>query len=405
MVTSIHEPSPFAVQPGERKLGSLAAHRSPHFESIMQDTLSSEVSYRPASAQETVAEQRDELPTEKSSAVLDPVALVPFLNWVETTQPDTAAPLAPGGDFAANRRGHEDAALSSSLNTSGQAAGVETANHELSASPANSSGWHKSVRDARIDLHSITAETHHLPATNPAKLEASLQKMPGPAAAGSDAAEGAAAQLQAAHKDDRGSMEASSAASASAQAVNAHGPSERESSLTPALLVADAIARSGPGVARSTSAAMTAGPAPTEAVHTSAPRQPAETIKRLRVKLHPAELGEVEVCIVMKGTNLNIQLRTETRQAKQSLMSSHFEILEALSAHGLRVENLLVDLASPDAVNFPSATVQSQPHYGTTDHQQRESRPDEGSERSLRSSRSEQASQGVEPSRKLGVFV
>lgn len=404
MVTSIHEPSPFAVQPGERKLGSLAAHRSPHFESIMQDTLSSEVSYRPASAQETVAEQRDELPTEKSSVVPDPVAMVPFFNWVETTQPDTAAPLALGVDFAANRRGQEDAALSSSFNTSGQAAGAETANHELSASPANSSGWHRSVRDARIDLHSLSAETHHLPPTNPAKLEASLQKMPGRAAAGSDAAEGGAAQLQAAHKD-RGSIEASSAASASAQAANAHEPSERESSLTPALLVADAIARSVPGLARTSSAAMTAGPAPSEAVHTSAARQSAETVKRLRVKLHPAELGEVEVCIVMKGTNLNIQLRAETRQAKQSLMSSHFEMLEALSAHGLRVENLLVELASPDAVNFPSATVQSQPHYSTTDHQQRESRPDEGSERSLRSSRSEQASQGVEPSRKLGVYV
>lgn len=101
-----------------------------------------------------------------------------------------------------------------------------------------------------------------------------------------------------------------------------------------------------------------------------------EAAKSLRIKLHPAHLGEVDVHLSMRGTSLRVQLRAETPEAKQALKSTFFELRETLSMYGLKLEGLAVDLIPnipPDAV-WPQSAVQSPSNDVDFDRQHRDPR-------------------------------
>ncbi len=429
-MTIISAPSAIAFQPGDAQPRSNEREFSLHFDSVMQPmgppAVQTVQSYRPAPEQEALElPDQDKALAERNAAYGDTFSMVPLLQWGHGTLPDAVTSFALSHDGDARNPSVESVAPQGTYagtisfplsNARGPAGVTETEKQEVCAITVNAGEGHSNGRAFGISLSSISIETFHQTRRQPEKLEASLQQIEGPARVRSNAAGEAMAQPQPADASEGAQPFALAAVSEVPMGTRERGPQREPAThpaASPASIVVDGIVRSFPAPTQSNAGgafpAVTAGLAPSDALPMAGLSGAGEAVKRLRVKLHPAQLGEVDVCIVMKGANLNIQLRAETLEAKHALQSSHFEILEALSDQGLRLENLLVELAAPlkvpDAAILSSVPDQPHRHHSAPDHQQRGGHRDDSHERPLRGSSPVRASDGLVLSGKQGVFV
>jgi hypothetical protein len=67
-----------------------------------------------------------------------------------------------------------------------------------------------------------------------------------------------------------------------------------------------------------------------------------------RLRLHPPELGEVELSVRVRGSSVRVSIQTEEAEAGRAAFDGRELLIEALASRDLRVENLVV--RSPDGV-------------------------------------------------------
>jgi flagellar hook-length control protein FliK len=115
------------------------------------------------------------------------------------------------------------------------------------------------------------------------------------------------------------------------------GPTEK-------VAAADKTAAARSGEAKTTAAELVERVA--NAVQTASQQQ-----RPLRVRLHPPELGVLQVEIVHRGGHVSARLEVQTAAAQQALTDSLPALREALAQHGSTVTRLDVQLVEPSGTD------------------------------------------------------
>ncbi|MBS0243720.1 MAG: flagellar hook-length control protein FliK [Proteobacteria bacterium] len=68
-----------------------------------------------------------------------------------------------------------------------------------------------------------------------------------------------------------------------------------------------------------------------------------EIVRSLRVRLHPDSLGQVDVHLSLRGDQLRVRLLVENATTAEAFKSQHADLAHALSGHGLRLAEVVVD--------------------------------------------------------------
>jgi flagellar hook-length control protein FliK len=77
--------------------------------------------------------------------------------------------------------------------------------------------------------------------------------------------------------------------------------------------------------------------------------QQAGTVSTLRIQLNPAELGPVTARLVATGSQLEIEIRVESNDARQRLSNDADAIVKALRGIGYDIERVTIQQAQPGA--------------------------------------------------------
>jgi len=129
--------------------------------------------------------------------------------------------------------------------------------------------------------------------------------------------------------------------------VNVLGFSTSAPPVMPAAAPPAVLSQTAAGVV----AAMEAEPAwraaATEAV--SRPGQHSAPVSTLRIQLNPAELGMVTARLVATGSQLEIEIRVESSDARQRLSNDADAIVKALRGIGYDIERVTIQQAQPGA--------------------------------------------------------
>lgn len=83
------------------------------------------------------------------------------------------------------------------------------------------------------------------------------------------------------------------------------------------------------------------------AAATNSRSQAPATVSTLRIQLNPAELGMVTARLTATGTQLDVEIRVESNDARQRLANDSELILKALRSAGYDVEKVTIQQASP----------------------------------------------------------
>jgi len=67
-----------------------------------------------------------------------------------------------------------------------------------------------------------------------------------------------------------------------------------------------------------------------------------------RLRLHPPELGEVELSVRVRGSAVQVSIHTEEAEAGRAALDGRELLIKALASHDLRIEHLVV--RSPEGV-------------------------------------------------------
>ena len=74
-----------------------------------------------------------------------------------------------------------------------------------------------------------------------------------------------------------------------------------------------------------------------------------DLVKSIRLALHPADLGQVDVRLTLKDGALHVQLRFDREDAAEVVRSGRAELTDALASSGLAVEGCIIDVHKPPA--------------------------------------------------------
>jgi hypothetical protein len=110
-----------------------------------------------------------------------------------------------------------------------------------------------------------------------------------------------------------------------------------------------------------------------------------------RLRLHPPELGEVELSVRVRGSTVQVSIQTENAEAGRAALDGRELLLEALASRELRVEQLVV--RSPDGVT--TSTTPGGSGDGSSEHLSEH--PEGSSERDGSGPQSRQAAPPLEP--------
>ncbi len=89
-----------------------------------------------------------------------------------------------------------------------------------------------------------------------------------------------------------------------------------------------------------------------------------KVVNTLKIKMTPIDLGTVTATLRLKGDELNVDLRVETRDAYRQLSDDQNAIVKALRAQGFAVDQVNVTFSAPDSNNGNNAQQQQQPQPG-----------------------------------------
>jgi hypothetical protein len=83
-----------------------------------------------------------------------------------------------------------------------------------------------------------------------------------------------------------------------------------------------------------------------------------------RLRLHPPELGEIELSVRVRGSKVQVSIQTEQADAGRAALDGRELLVEALASRELRVEQLVV--RSPEGVT--TTTTPGDSGDGSSDH-------------------------------------
>lgn len=114
--------------------------------------------------------------------------------------------------------------------------------------------------------------------------------------------------------------------------------------------VAAALKNSAPMAAPATAAALSLTPADNEANVRQLMNQAQYLIKKgggeVKVEMTPEGLGKVQMKVLLQDGKVNVQMATESTEAKKAIESSLAELRSSLAAHKLSVDHVKVDVVS-----------------------------------------------------------
>jgi hypothetical protein len=96
------------------------------------------------------------------------------------------------------------------------------------------------------------------------------------------------------------------------------------------------------------------GPVPTSAIPHQVELMATRGGGAARLRLHPAQLGEVEITVTMRGNTVDVVIRADQPAAEMAVLAQRELLVEALGSRDLRMENL---------------DVSSMRDHGTSDHE------------------------------------